>query len=144
MTIEQRLEQVEQQNQRIQRTNKRLTVALLLWPVAWARNHLALVVQCGIRRATQRYGFLTGRSRVPKDAQSIPCRFASGGKLRRRVTAVACAAGTEVEGGLSMVAWPFRIHGRENTEAPWPLAAPLLPLAPLRQGCSHATTECDA
>ncbi len=30
MTIEQRLEQVEQQNQRIQRTNKRLTVALTM------------------------------------------------------------------------------------------------------------------
>ena len=30
MTIEQRLEQVEQQNQKIQRTNKRLTVALTM------------------------------------------------------------------------------------------------------------------
>ena len=34
MTIEQRLEQVEQQNQRIQRTNKRLTVALTMTVVA--------------------------------------------------------------------------------------------------------------
>jgi len=34
MTIEQRLEQVEQQNQRIQRTNKRLTVALTMMGVA--------------------------------------------------------------------------------------------------------------
>ena len=34
MTIEQRLEQVEQQNQRIQRTNKRLTVALTMMAVA--------------------------------------------------------------------------------------------------------------
>ena len=33
MTIEQRLEQVEQQNQRIQRTNKRLTVALTMMAV---------------------------------------------------------------------------------------------------------------
>jgi hypothetical protein len=33
MTIEQRLEQVEQQNQKIQRTNKRLTVALTLMAV---------------------------------------------------------------------------------------------------------------
>ena len=30
MTVEQRLEQVEQQNQKIQRTNKRLTVALMM------------------------------------------------------------------------------------------------------------------
>ena len=36
MTIEQRLEQVEQQNQRIQRTNKRLTVALTMPVVAMA------------------------------------------------------------------------------------------------------------
>ena len=36
MTIEQRLEQVEQQNQRIQRTNKRLTVALTMTVVAMA------------------------------------------------------------------------------------------------------------
>ena len=34
MTIEKRLEQVEQQNQRIQRTNKRLTVALTMMAVA--------------------------------------------------------------------------------------------------------------
>ena len=34
MTIEQRLEQVEQQNQRIHRTNKRLTVALTMTVVA--------------------------------------------------------------------------------------------------------------
>ena len=34
MTIEQRLEQVEQQNQKIQRTNKRLTVALTMMAVA--------------------------------------------------------------------------------------------------------------
>jgi hypothetical protein len=34
MTIEQRLEQVEQQNQKIQRTNKRLTVALTMTVVA--------------------------------------------------------------------------------------------------------------
>ena len=34
MTIEQRLEQVEQQNNRIQRTNKRLTVALTKTVVA--------------------------------------------------------------------------------------------------------------
>jgi hypothetical protein len=33
MTIEQRLEQVEQQNQKIQRTNKRLTVALTMMAV---------------------------------------------------------------------------------------------------------------
>ena len=33
MTVEQRLEQVEQQNQRIQRTNKRLTVALTMMAV---------------------------------------------------------------------------------------------------------------
>ena len=33
MTIEQRLEQVEQQNQRIQRTNKRMTVALTMMAV---------------------------------------------------------------------------------------------------------------
>jgi hypothetical protein len=36
MTIEQRLEQVEQQNQRILRTNKRLTVALTMTVVAMA------------------------------------------------------------------------------------------------------------
>ena len=36
MTIEQRLEQVEQQNQKIQRTNKRLTVALTMTVVAMA------------------------------------------------------------------------------------------------------------
>ena len=36
MTIEQRLEQVEQQNQRIQRTNKRLTVALTMMAVTMA------------------------------------------------------------------------------------------------------------
>ena len=36
MTIEQRLEQVEQQNQRIQRTNKRLTVALTMTVVTMA------------------------------------------------------------------------------------------------------------
>ena len=36
MTIEQRLEQVEQQNQRIQRTNKRLTVGLTMTVVAMA------------------------------------------------------------------------------------------------------------
>ena len=36
MTMEQRLEQVEQQNQRIQRTNKRLTVALTMTVVAMA------------------------------------------------------------------------------------------------------------
>ena len=34
MTVEQRLEQVEQQNQKIQRTNKRLTVALTMMAVA--------------------------------------------------------------------------------------------------------------
>ena len=34
MTIEQRLEHLEQQNQRIQRTNKRLTVALSMTVVA--------------------------------------------------------------------------------------------------------------
>ena len=34
MTVEQRLEQVEQQNQKIQRTNKRLTVALTMTVVA--------------------------------------------------------------------------------------------------------------
>ena len=34
MTIEQRLEQVEQQNQKMQRTNKRLTVALTMTVVA--------------------------------------------------------------------------------------------------------------
>ena len=34
MTMEQRLEQVEQQNQKIQRTNKRLTVALTMMAVA--------------------------------------------------------------------------------------------------------------
>ena len=33
MTIEQRLEQVEQQNQKMQRTNKRLTVALTMMAV---------------------------------------------------------------------------------------------------------------
>ena len=33
MTIEQRLEQVEQQNQRIQRTKKRLTIALTMMAV---------------------------------------------------------------------------------------------------------------
>ena len=33
MTIEQRLEQVEQQNQKIQRTNKRLTLALTMMAV---------------------------------------------------------------------------------------------------------------
>jgi hypothetical protein len=33
MTVEQRLEQVEQQNQKIQRTNKRLTVALTMMAV---------------------------------------------------------------------------------------------------------------
>lgn len=33
MTIEQRLERVEQQNQKIQRTNKRLTVALTMMAV---------------------------------------------------------------------------------------------------------------
>ena len=31
MTIEQRLDQVEQQNHKIQRTNKRLTIALSPW-----------------------------------------------------------------------------------------------------------------
>ena len=36
MTIEQRLEQVEQQNQKIQRTNKRLTVALTMTVVTMA------------------------------------------------------------------------------------------------------------
>jgi len=36
MTIEQRLEQVEHQNQRIQRTNKRLTVVLTMTVVAMA------------------------------------------------------------------------------------------------------------
>ena len=36
MTVEQRLEQVEQQNQKIQRTNKRLTVALTMTVVAMA------------------------------------------------------------------------------------------------------------
>jgi len=36
MTIEQRLEQVERQNQRIQRTNKRLTVALTMTVVVMA------------------------------------------------------------------------------------------------------------
>jgi hypothetical protein len=36
MTIEQRLEQVEQQNQRIQRTNKRPTVALTMTVVTMA------------------------------------------------------------------------------------------------------------
>ena len=36
MTIEQRLEQVERQNQRIQGTNKRLTVALTMTVVAMA------------------------------------------------------------------------------------------------------------
>ncbi len=36
MTIEQRLEQVEQQNQRIHRTNKRLTVGLTMTVVAMA------------------------------------------------------------------------------------------------------------
>ena len=34
MTIEQRLEQVEQQNQQMQRTNKRLTVGLTMMAVA--------------------------------------------------------------------------------------------------------------
>ena len=34
MTIEQRLEQVEQQNQKMQRTNKRLTIALTMTVVA--------------------------------------------------------------------------------------------------------------
>jgi hypothetical protein len=38
MTIEQRLEQVEQQNQRIQRTNKRLTVALTMTVVGDVRG----------------------------------------------------------------------------------------------------------
>ena len=37
MTIEQRLEQVEQYNQRIQRTNKRLTVALTMTVGRWQR-----------------------------------------------------------------------------------------------------------
>ena len=36
MTMEQRLEQVEQQNQQMQRTNKRLTVALTMTVVAMA------------------------------------------------------------------------------------------------------------
>ena len=36
MTIEQRLEHLEQQNQRIQRTNKRLTVALTMMAVTMA------------------------------------------------------------------------------------------------------------
>ena len=38
MTIELRLEQVEQQNQRIQRTNKRLTVALTMMAVGDVRG----------------------------------------------------------------------------------------------------------
>jgi hypothetical protein len=36
MTVEQRLEQVEQQNQKMQRTNKRLTVALTMVAMAWS------------------------------------------------------------------------------------------------------------
>ena len=48
MTIEQRLEQVEQQNQKIQRTNKRLTVALTMTVVAMC----AVVIIHGVPTAS--------------------------------------------------------------------------------------------
>ena len=58
MTVEQRLEQVEQQNQKIQRTNKRLTVALTMMAM------VAITIQlsaCGNDCNVSDVGALAGR-----------------------------------------------------------------------------------
>ena len=56
MTLEQRLDQLEQQNQKMQRTNKRLTTALTM----------TVVAMC----ATMSYGYQSGQHTQQED---MPC-----------------------------------------------------------------------
>jgi len=60
MTVEQRLEHLEQQNQRTQRTNKRLTVALAMTVVAMVptgeKNGVFDTYPCTKRQTNNNYG----------------------------------------------------------------------------------------
>ena len=65
MTVEQRLEQLEQQNQRIQRTNKRLTVALTMTVVAMA----AVVTVAATGEKDGNFDTVTARTIFVKNAE---------------------------------------------------------------------------